>query len=117
MNTPDINHSTQGIQTTQMTERKSETDTTLKKTATNDTDIILPADKAEVGSVAEILNTVNDVERTNVKFELHDELHEYYVTIVNTTTDEVMKEIPPKKMLDMYAAMAEYMGLFIDETV
>lgn len=117
MNTLDINDSPLAIQTTQMTKRKTTTATELKKTATNGSDITSAADKYKIDRVAEKLNTFNDIERTNVKFELHDELHEYYVTIVNRTTDEVIKEIPPKKMLDMYAAMAEHMGILVDATV
>lgn len=55
--------------------------------------------------------------QTNLKFVFHDELNEYYVTVINPLTNEVIKEIPPKKMLDMYAAMAQLMGFFIDRTV
>ncbi|MFP3361912.1 flagellar protein FlaG, partial [Planococcus sp. SIMBA_143] len=49
------------------------------------------------------------------KFELHDKLEKYYVTVVDSETKEVIKEIPPKKFLDMYAQMAEFMGILIDE--
>lgn len=52
-----------------------------------------------------------------VRFELHDQLNEYYVTVVDVTTDEVIREIPSKKFLDMYAAMTEYMGLFVDKKI
>ncbi len=53
----------------------------------------------------------------SVRFELHDELNEYYVTVVDVATDEVIREIPSKKFLDMYAAMTEYMGLFVDKKI
>lgn len=55
--------------------------------------------------------------RTNLKFQLHEKLDEYYVEVVNSMTDEVIKEIPPKKMLDMYAEMAELMGIIIDQKI
>lgn len=67
--------------------------------------------------VVQKLNEFIEPLRTNLKFILHDELNEYYVTIVNPLTNEVIKEIPPKKFLDMYAAMAELMGLMIDEKI
>lgn len=54
---------------------------------------------------------------TNLKFVYHEELNDYYVTIVDPSTDEVIREIPPKKMLDMYVAMAQYMGLLVDEKI
>lgn len=54
---------------------------------------------------------------TDLRFELHEELHEYYAVVVNPLTDEIIKEIPPKKMLDKYAAMAEFMGIITDEKI
>jgi len=73
--------------------------------------------KDDVKSTVEKLNDFIDPVRTNLKFVFHEDLHEYYVTVVNPLTDEVIREIPPKKMLDMYAAMTEYMGLLVDEKI
>ncbi len=73
--------------------------------------------KDDVKSTVEKLNDFIDPIRTNLKFVFHEDLHEYYVTVVNPLTDEVIREIPPKKMLDMYAAMTEYMGLLVDEKI
>lgn len=53
--------------------------------------------------------------RTNLKFEFHEKLNEYYVQVVNPLTDKILREIPPKEMLDMYASMAEFMRILIDE--
>ncbi|MGJ9457622.1 flagellar protein FlaG [Oceanobacillus sp. CF4.6] len=55
--------------------------------------------------------------RRNVKFELHDKLNKYYVTVIDSSTKEIIKEIPPKKMLDMYAEMADFMGFLIDKKI
>lgn|SRR5699024_1180073 len=71
----------------------------------------------EIASVVNKLNGFIDPLRTNLKFEFHEELNEYYVQVVNPLTNEVVKEIPPKKMLDMYAAMAEFMGILVDEKI
>jgi flagellar protein FlaG len=67
-----------------------------------------------------VVNNINDFlkdSNTHLKFNFHDDLHEYYVTIVDDTTNEVIKEIPSKKLLDMYAAMTEYLGLLVDRKV
>ncbi|WP_404347809.1 flagellar protein FlaG [Sutcliffiella horikoshii] len=67
-----------------------------------------------------IVDGMNDFMKplnVSVRFELHDELNEYYVTVVDAATDEVIREIPSKKFLDMYAAMTEYMGLFVDKKI
>lgn len=71
----------------------------------------------QVETAVEKLNDFVEPLRTNLKFQLHEELNEYYVTIVNPNTNEVIKEIPSKKILDMYAAMGEYMGFLIDKKI
>lgn len=62
----------------------------------------------------EMINTEIKPENVGLKFKYHDELKEYYVAIIDPITSEVIKEIPPKQLLDKYAAMAQYMGLLID---
>ncbi|REB11166.1 flagellar protein FlaG [Sporosarcina sp. BI001-red] len=54
---------------------------------------------------------------TQLRFKMHDELHEYYVTIVDSKTDEVIREIPSKKLLDMHAEMRKFVGLLIDRKI
>ena len=69
-------------------------------------------------SLQNAVNGMNDVvsaTNTHLKFEYHDRLNEYYVTIVDDLTQEVVKEIPAKKFLDMHADMAEFMGLLVDK--
>ncbi|HLS06698.1 MAG TPA: flagellar protein FlaG [Bacillota bacterium] len=73
--------------------------------------------KNSVKEITTQLNEFLEPVKTNLKFEYHEDLNDYYVTIVNSSTKEVIKEIPPKKMLDMYASMIEYMGLLIDERI
>ncbi len=52
-----------------------------------------------------------------LKFEYHDQLNKYYVKVVNEETDEVVREIPPKKLLDIFAAMADAMGILVDKKI
>ncbi|MCJ1909785.1 flagellar protein FlaG [Planococcus ruber] len=61
------------------------------------------------------MNDFLEPTNTSVKFQFHDELGEYYIQVIDTITDEVIKEIPNKKFLDMYASMAEFAGLLVDE--
>lgn len=63
------------------------------------------------------LNNFLEPVRRNLKFELHDKLDKYYVTVIDSSTDEVIKEIPPKQILDMYAEMVEFMGLLVDRKI
>ena len=52
---------------------------------------------------------------TSIKYRLHEELNVYYVQVLDTNSKEVLKEIPNRKFLDMYASMAELMGLVVDD--
>jgi flagellar protein FlaG len=37
------------------------------------------------------------------------------IKVIDETTNEVIKEIPPKKILDVIASMLEMAGLLVDE--
>lgn len=74
-------------------------------------------EKEKVKEVTEGMNEFLKPVHTSLKFEFHDKLEEYYVTIVDENTDEVIREIPPKKMLDMYASIAESLGFIVDHKI
>jgi flagellar protein FlaG len=67
-----------------------------------------------------IINGINEFlqpSHTSLKFELHDELKEYYVQIIDERTREVIREIPPKKLLDIYVNMMKFIGLIVDKKI
>ncbi|MFJ7408997.1 MULTISPECIES: flagellar protein FlaG [unclassified Lysinibacillus] len=66
------------------------------------------------------VDTVNEFLQVNhnaSKFVLHDGLDRYFVQVVNTQTDEVVKEIPPKKLLDAFYEMKKLLGMIVDEKI
>lgn len=73
--------------------------------------------KGDVQEVVEGLNKFLKPSLSSLKFEFHEGLNEYYITIIDEETKEVIKEIPPKKLLDLYQAMAEYVGLMVDKKI
>ncbi|MFE7060629.1 flagellar protein FlaG [Sutcliffiella sp. NPDC057660] len=73
--------------------------------------------RMQMEKIVEGMNEFITPVNVSIRFELHDKLKEYYVKVVDTATDEVLREIPSKKFLDMYAAMTEYMGLFVDKKI
>ena len=77
--------------------------------------ISIPKEKME--GVVEGLNKYLKQSNTALKFQYHEKLQEYYVTLVDENTKEVVREIPPKKMLDFYAAMNEFLGLIVDKKI
>ncbi|MFZ5945232.1 MAG: flagellar protein FlaG [Bacillota bacterium] len=50
-----------------------------------------------------------------LEFSIHEKTKEIVVKIVDTSTEEVLKEIPSQKILDMIANMMELAGLLVDE--
>ena len=75
----------------------------------------LPADKAK--QLTDSMNTFLASTNTQLRFKFHDKLNEYYVTIVDSKTDEVVREIPSKKLMDIHAAMREFVGLLVDRKI
>lgn len=69
----------------------------------------------EIGNVVKDLNSQLSKLNTNLKFDYHAKLKQVMISIVDSTTNEVIKEIPPKKILDMCAAMMENAGLLMDK--
>lgn len=67
---------------------------------------------------------IDAIENANKKLigtrkELHISVHEQtkaiMIKVVDTQTNETIREIPPEKTLDMFAKMLELAGIFVDE--
>lgn len=72
-------------------------------------------DKTDVANAVETIN--NAIEHVNraLRFSIHEETERLMVKVVDLTTDEVIKEIPPEEVLDTVARIREMIGLLIDE--
>jgi flagellar protein FlaG len=73
--------------------------------------------KEQLEKIVKGMNEFLQPSHTSLKFELHNELKEYYVQIIDERTKEVVREIPPKKLLDMYATMMQFVGLIVDKKI
>lgn len=76
-----------------------------------------PKQKEKLNEVIKGLNEFLQPAHTSIQFKLHERLNEYYVTIVDDNTHEVVKEIPAKKLLDIYADMEEHLGILVDKKI
>ena len=77
--------------------------------------IQLPTDHAK--ELTKSVNKFLEGSSSELRFEFHEKLNEYYVTIVDSKTREVIKEVPSKKLMDVYAAMREFNGLFVNQKI
>ncbi len=75
----------------------------------------LSLSKTSLEKVVEGINQTLEITRTHLRFTLHEELEEYYVQVINDQTQEVIKEIPPKKFLDIVAEIWKLAGILVDE--
>jgi flagellar protein FlaG len=73
--------------------------------------------KVKLEELVKGLNEFIQPSHTALKFELHNELNEYYIQIIDERTKEVIREIPPKKLLDIYANMMQFIGLIVDKKI
>lgn len=67
--------------------------------------------------MTESLNNFLETTSTKLRYEFHNKLEKYYVTLVNKETNEVVREIPNKKLMDMHAAMLDFVGILIDKKI
>jgi flagellar protein FlaG len=94
-----------------------ESDTTLSIEQKKDLQEEIHFPKEKVKEIVDGMNKFMEASPTALKFEFHEKLNEYYVKIIDEKTKETVREIPPKKMLDFYAAMTEFLGLMVDKKI
>ena len=51
---------------------------------------------------------------TRLQFSIHEKTKQIMVKVIDNETEEVIREIPPEKILNMVAEMLERTGLFVD---
>lgn len=66
------------------------------------------------GAISEINKKIRPT-HTQCEFKYHEETHRISITVKDSETNEVIKEIPPEKTLDMIAKTLELAGLLVDE--
>ena len=87
----------------------------LEQQPENNTEKVIQ--EKDLEQVVTDINQVLGNTHTSLKYMYHEKLQTYYVTLINDQTKETVREIPPKKLLDMYASMREYLGLFVDNKI
>lgn len=69
----------------------------------------------ELQKKVEQLNQAMDLFNHKFNFEVHEKTGRVIVQVLNSETGEIVNEIPPKKILDMVANMAEAIGVIVDK--
>ncbi|MBN2232669.1 MAG: flagellar protein FlaG [Deltaproteobacteria bacterium] len=71
--------------------------------------------KRQVEETASSLNEMATLLRYGIRFAFHEKAHTMQVNVIERATDRVIREIPPKDILDLRAKMMEMVGLIIDQ--
>lgn len=69
-------------------------------------------------TVKNAIDTANDslkTSRTSARFKYHETTKQVSIKIIDDVTQEVIKEIPPEKSIEMVEKMLELSGILVDE--
>lgn len=75
------------------------------------------ASKNQMKQMTALANQMLQPLQTQLQYVFFDKLDRYYVQVVNSQTKEVVREIPPKKELEFYAALQQQMGLLTNHQI
>lgn len=74
-------------------------------------------DPREVVEIVDGLNQALKAAEKRLQFLVHETTGRIYVKVINAETEEVIREIPPEKILDLVGRIMELVGLIVDEKV
>lgn len=74
-------------------------------------------DLKQVKKAVELLNKTMESYNTELRFTMHEKSGEYMIKIINTMDNSVIREIPPRKVLDMVAYFKELLGFIVDKFI
>lgn len=101
-----------------ITQNESEFVKTVERT--NDVKNEKAPERASKEKLEEAVASINEFLEVNhkaSKFVLHDGLDKYYVRLVDAETEEVIKEIPPERLLNAFYEMQKLAGMIVDEKI
>jgi flagellar protein FlaG len=74
--------------------------------------------KQELQKVLDNLNRFFGIaNKPSLKFQIHEETDKLMVRVMDMETKKVVRELPPKQVLDMEARIQHFVGLLIDEKI
>jgi len=69
----------------------------------------------EIAKAIEEINKTLALHNTRLEFSVHAKTKGIMVKVIDEKTGEVIREVPPKRVLDMVAMTWEELGLLVDE--
>lgn len=72
-------------------------------------------EKRDVQTATDEMNKLMDDSSTHLKFEVYGKFKDIVVRVIDDDTNEVVREVPPKQIIDMIDKFCEMSGFFMDE--
>lgn len=85
-----------------------------EKVATSELKIQDVAPEKIKSAIAEVNQKIKPT-RTQCQFSYHEDTHRIAIKVIDESTKEVIREIPPEKTLDMIAKVMDLAGILVDE--
>ena len=73
--------------------------------------------KEKLNQAIDSLNEFFTINNSELKFVFHEGLDTYYAQLINSETEEVIREIPSKKVLDVFYEMQKLVGMIVDKKI
>ncbi|AWI03668.1 flagellar protein FlaG [Clostridium drakei] len=102
----DFNNSVDEVKSSQSVQTSSNSETDIGKVSEKD------AKKA-----VDKFNKLMEDKSTHAEYEVYGKFKDITISIIDNNTKKVIKEIPPKKIIDMIDKFCEMAGMFLDEKV
>jgi len=87
----------------------------LQTVQNNDSTSNKKESEKEIGNAVKKINKFLEGDGTHLQYEKHDVFNEMIIRVIDNKTNEVLSEIPSKKILDMVAKMCEMAGVLVDK--
>ncbi|TYR80117.1 flagellar biosynthesis protein FlaG [Priestia megaterium] len=100
-------HNSNIVEVKQLSEENKQSDSEKVKEPT----------KEEVEMKIKALNKILDPTFVSIQFELHEQSQTYFAKVVDTKTNEVIREIPSRKLLDMHVEIKKFLGMLFDQKI
>jgi flagellar protein FlaG len=68
----------------------------------------------EIDAAVNKVNSALDAFSFSLRFKIHDESNRVMVQVIDKETDELIREIPPERLLRLAAQIQEMIGLLLD---
>ncbi len=75
-----------------------------------------PLSRENADSLASMLNSASRSMNRKIAFSVDDDTHRIVMKIQDSRTNETLREIPPRELIQLLKHMHDFIGMFVDES-